>query len=56
MTRAIESDQSDGSVERQAQKDLTARLGAPLVRRSKGNNLKWSTWKSRLGAHRESRA
>jgi hypothetical protein len=49
MSSATESNPNDGSAQREAQKDLTARLGAPLVRRAKTTNLKWSTWKWRLG-------
>jgi hypothetical protein len=42
-----------GTVERRRQKELTERLGVMPVRRSNGTNLKWSTWKRRLGMRRE---
>ena len=35
------------------QKELTQRLGVMPVRRSKAGNLKWSTWKKRLGMRGE---
>src|ERR671936_130658 len=35
------------------QKQLTQRLGVMPVRRSKASNLKWSTWKKRLGMRGE---
>jgi hypothetical protein len=47
--------ESDGAPERQAQKDLTERVGAPLVRRSGADNRKWSTWASRLTPRRKVR-
>ena len=56
MTRDIDSDQTDGSTERRAQRDLTARVGAPLERQSKGTGGKWSAWKSRLGSRKQPRA
>jgi hypothetical protein len=55
MNSATESLESEGVVERQAQKDLTERVGVRLTARSKARNLKWSTWKwrFRLGAREE---
>jgi hypothetical protein len=44
-----ETYESEGQAERQAQKALTEKVGVSLVRRSKANNLKWSTWKWRFG-------
>jgi hypothetical protein len=41
--------ESEGVAERQAQKELTERVGVTLVRRSGSSNFKWSTWKWRLG-------
>jgi hypothetical protein len=35
------------------QKELTERLCVMPVRRSKGTNFKWSTWKWRLGMRGE---
>jgi hypothetical protein len=46
---ATKSYESEGVAERQAQKVLTERVGMTLVRRSKSNNFKWSTWKWRFG-------
>ena len=37
-----------GTPQLQRQKELTERLCVMPVRRSKGTNLKWSTWKWRL--------
>ena len=36
------------TVEGRRQSELTSLLGVVPVRRSKGTNLKWSTWKRRL--------
>jgi hypothetical protein len=55
MNPATGSYQSEGVAERQAQKELTERVGVTLVRRSKANNLKLSTWKWRLGIRGEAR-
>jgi hypothetical protein len=49
MNPPTESYQSEGAAERRAQKALTERIGVTLVRRSRANNLKWSTWKWRFG-------
>jgi hypothetical protein len=48
--------ESEGAAERQAQKDLTERVGVTLVRRDKAHNLKWSTWKWRFGKREEARS
>jgi len=50
MTSAPETQQ--GTAERR-QKELTERLGVMPMRRSKGTNFKWSTWKWRLGMRGE---
>jgi hypothetical protein len=42
-----------GSAQLRRQKELTERLCIMPVRRSKGHNLKWSTWKWRLGMRGE---
>ena len=51
MNSATES--THGSAQLQRQKELTERLCILPARRSKGHNLKWSTWKWRLGMRRE---
>jgi hypothetical protein len=55
MNPPTESYQSEGAAERRAQKALTERVGVTLVRRSRANNLKWSTWKWRFGMRGEAR-
>ncbi len=50
MNSATES--PHGAAE-QRQKELTERLCVMPVRRRKGTNLKWSTWKWRLGMRGE---
>lgn len=50
-----ESYESEGVAERRAQKVLTEKVGVSLVRRSKGSNLKWSTWKWRFGLRGQAR-
>jgi hypothetical protein len=42
-----------GSAQLSTQQELTERLCITPVRRSKGHNLKWSTWKWRLGMRGE---
>jgi len=49
MDPAISSYEAEGVAERRAQKELTERVGVSLVRRSKADNFKWSTWKWRFG-------
>lgn len=49
MVEAPKSYEAEGVAERRAQKKLTERVGVTLVRRSKASNLKWSTWKWRVG-------
>ena len=49
MEPVTESYESEGVAERRAQKELTERVGVSLIRRSKASNLKWGTWKWRLG-------
>jgi hypothetical protein len=51
MSSATES--PHGSAQLRRQKELTERLCITPVRRSKGTNLKWSTWKWRLGMRGE---
>jgi hypothetical protein len=51
MDSATES--PHGTLEGRRQKELTERLGVRPLRRSKGTNLKWSTWKWRLGMRGE---
>jgi hypothetical protein len=46
MNPATES--SHGTAQLLRQKELTERLCVMPMRRSKGTNLKWSTWKWRL--------
>jgi hypothetical protein len=52
---ATETYESEGLAERQAQKVLTEKVGVTLLRRSKASNLKWSTWKWRLGMRKQAR-
>ena len=49
MSTTARSDEREGIAERRAQRELTERVGARLVRRSKSHNLKWRTWTSRFG-------
>ena len=42
------TDSSHGNAQLRRQKELTERLCITPVRRSKGHNLNWSTWKWRL--------
>ena len=49
MNSATKSPPSHGTTEGLRQKLLTERLGVMPARRSKAGNLKWSTWKWRLG-------
>lgn len=39
----------EGAVEKQAQRDLTNKVGARLTRQDSPSNKKLSTWKSRFG-------
>lgn len=55
MNPSTESEQTHGTAERQAQKDLTERVGARLVPPTKTSNLKWSTWRARVTPRREAR-
>jgi hypothetical protein len=48
MISGTESPPSQDAAELR-QKELTQRLGVMPVRRSKASNLRWSTWKKRLG-------
>jgi hypothetical protein len=51
MNSATES--SHGTAQLQRQKELTERLCILPARRSRAHNLKWSTWKWRLGMRGE---
>jgi hypothetical protein len=55
MDSAAKPDQSEGASERQAQKELTGRVGVTLTRRTKADNRKLGSWKSRFGLRREAR-
>jgi hypothetical protein len=55
MISGTESPPSDDTAELR-QKQLTERLGVVPVRRSKASNLKWGTWKKRLGMGGEAAA
>ena len=48
-----ETKSPQGTVQQRRQVELTERLGVLPARRSKGTNLKWTTWKSRLGMRGE---
>jgi hypothetical protein len=47
-TMSSATDSSHGNAQLRRQKELTERLCITPVRRSKGHNLNWSTWKWRL--------
>jgi hypothetical protein len=52
MSQATEPREAEGVAEQRAQRELTNRVGAPLARRSKPSNSRWSTWRARLGGGR----
>jgi hypothetical protein len=56
MSPTTGSYEGEGIAERRAQRELTERVAVPLVRRSKSNNLRWSTWRWRLGIRRRAQA
>jgi hypothetical protein len=49
MRQATVQREIEGVAERRAQRQLTDRVAVRLVRRSRWNNLKWSTWRRRAG-------
>lgn len=49
MSQVAQHAQDEGVAERRAQSELTDRVAVRLVRRSKARNLRWSTWRWRLG-------
>jgi hypothetical protein len=56
MSPTAGSYEGEGVTERRAQRELTERVGVPLVRRSRSHNLKWRTWTWRLGLRRGAKA
>jgi hypothetical protein len=49
MSQATAPREVEGIAERRAQKELTERVAVRLTERGKSDNLKWSTWRWRLG-------
>jgi hypothetical protein len=56
MSQATEPREAEGVAEARARRKLTASVGTTLVRRSRLNNLKWSTWRGRLGIRAKAEA
>jgi hypothetical protein len=48
MSQATEPREGQGVADQRAQRELTSRVGASLVRRSKPSNRRWGTWRRRL--------
>jgi hypothetical protein len=49
MSQATEPREGQGVAEQRAQRELTNRVGTPLLRRNKPSNSRWGTWRRRLG-------
>jgi hypothetical protein len=56
MSQATEPREAEGVAEDRAQRALTSRVGATLVRRSKPSKRRWSAWSGRLGIRRKREA
>ncbi len=56
MSEATKSYEAEGVAERRTQRELTDKVAVPLAQRSKSSNLKWSTWKWRVGIRGRARA
>lgn len=52
MNQVTEPCEAEGAAERRAPTELTERVAVPLARRSRASNLKWSTWRWRLGSRK----
>jgi hypothetical protein len=58
MSEATDRHEAEGVVERRAQEGHADTIGVPgpWVRPSKSSNLRWSTWRWRLGTRARARA